>query len=410
MAAGALGLPLAGLGNPAKAVVITNFNRRPTAPTRTRVIKDEGVWPMVSAESPHLMEEAIARYEIIVRRGGWPRLPRTRILVPGTKKKVIRLLRRRMIAEGYLPPDSPDSKRFDKALAKAVIRFQKNMGLRATGYVNEATRRQLNVPAEVRLETLRANLPRIEYDIRGIAPRYIIVNIPAAQLEAVENGRVYSRHNVIVGMPNRPSPALISKVTELNFNPYWNSPVSIVRKDIIPKAKKSIRFLKQMNIRILDRATGEEIDPRTIDWDTLDPARYLFRQEPGAGNAMASVKINFPNKYSVYLHDTPTRQLFNQSSRYYSSGCVRVDQVHILTSWILNGQDGWTPERIKQVVQSRQREDVRVANPPNLIITYLTAWATGDGQVHFRDDIYHLDGAGFVAGQPEPTGPAHQPG
>ncbi len=409
LAGGGLMAALAPAGR-AGAAVITNFNRRPTAPTRTQVVKDEGVWPMVSAESPHLMEEAIARYEIIVRRGGWLRLPRTRILVPGMKKNAVRALRRRMIAEGYLPPDNGDSRKFDETLASAVIRFQKNMGLRPTGYVDKATRRQLNISAEARLETLRANLPRIEYDIRGVAARYIIVNIPAAQLETVENGRVYSRHNVIVGMPDRPSPSLISRVKELNFNPYWNAPVSIVRKDIIPKAKKSIRFLKQMNIRILDRATGEEIDPRTIDWDRLDPARYLFRQEPGAGNAMASVKVNFPNRYSVYLHDTPTRQLFNQGSRYYSSGCVRVDQVHILTNWILNGQDGWTPERIQEIVRARQRVDVRVFNSPSLIITYLTAWVTGDGQVHFRDDIYHLDGTGFVSGQPAPTGPAHQPG
>ncbi len=401
-ATGALGIALAPLGL-ARATVITNFNRRPTAPTRTQIVKDKGVWPMISASSPRLFEEAIARYEIIVRRGGWPRIKRTRIIVPGSKRKIVRILRRRMMLEGYLPPDAGNSKRFDEALARAVQQFQRNMGLRPTGYVDEATRKQLNVSAMARLETLKANLPRVLYAMKGISARYIVVNIPAAQLEAVENGRVFSRHNVIVGMPDRPSPTLISRVSEINFNPYWTSPVSIVKKDIIPKARKSIRFLKDMNIKIFDGFGGPEVDPKTIDWDTLDPKRYVFRQEPGEGNAMASVKISFPNKYSVYMHDTPTRQLFNEGQRYFSSGCVRVDQVHILTNWILNGQDGWDRSRIDEVVKSRQRLDVRVLDPPSVIFIYLTAWVTGDGQVHFRDDIYHLDGTGFVAGQPEPV-------
>ncbi len=397
-------LPLLMPAPAARAGFLTNFNRRPTAPTKTQILWDRGVWPMVTAQSPHLMEEAIARYDLIVRRGGWPRLPKGRTLVPRSRSKRVRILRKRLVAEGYLPPEAwTDSKKFDKKLAMALMRFQQNMGLRPTGYVDEKTRRQLNISAEARLETLYANLPRMEWAIQGIAPRYIIVNIPAAQLETVENGRVFSRHNIIVGKPDRPSPSLISKITELNFNPYWNAPLSIVKKDIIPKARRNPRMLKEMNIRVFDGYGGPEVDPETIDWDNIDPKRYHFRQEPGPGNAMASVKINFPNKYSVYLHDTPTKQLFNAISRYYSSGCVRVEQVHILTNWILNGQDGWDQQRIEEVVKSRQRLDVKVLNPPSLIIGYFTAWVTGDGLAHFRDDIYRLDGSGFVHGQPQPV-------
>ena len=117
---------------------------------------------------------------------------------------------------------------------------------------------------------------------------------------------------------------------------------------------------------------------------------------------MASVKINFPNKYAVYLHDTPTKQLFEQSVRYFSSGCVRVDKVHILTNWILQGQDGWDTDKIKSVVKSGERMDVAVKKPPQLRIVYLTAWVTEDNRAHFRDDIYSLDGTGFITGQPEP--------
>ncbi len=403
MGACGTGLLLSG-GSPSALArsALTNFNRRPRAFTVTKVITDpDEAWPMITATSPRLMEEAIARYDLISRQGGWPRVPRR--LIAGTKDKAVRLLRKRLAVEGYLPADAVSSKRYDRQVAAAVFRFQRNLGLRPTGHVDRPTLKALNVPVEVRLETLLANLPRVEWAIQGVAPRYIIVNIPAAQLETVEMGRVYSRHNVIVGMPDRPSPSLISRITELNFNPYWNAPLSIVIKDIIPKARKDPSFLKRMRIRVFDGYGGPEVDPATIDWDSIDPKRYHFRQDPGEGNAMASVKINFPNRYSVYLHDTPTPQLFTESARYFSSGCVRVEKVHILTEWILRDTPGWDRARIEQVVRARERIDVKVVNPPSLIIAYLTAWVTGDGFAHFRDDIYRLDGTGFVHGQPEPV-------
>jgi len=219
----------------------------------------------------------------------------------------------------------------------------------------------------------------------------------AIALRAAQDGA----NIVVVGKTDRPSPALMSKVSELNFNPYWNAPESIVRKDIIPKMRKSLKILDQMDIKIYDGYKGPEIDPTTVDWNSADPSRYHFRQEPGQGNAMASVKINFPNKHAVYMHDTPTKQLFTESARYFSSGCVRVDKVHILTNWILNGHDGWDRDEIKAVVRSGERLDVKVPAGPDIRFAYLTAWAAEDGQVHFRDDIYKLDGTGFVVGQPE---------
>jgi L,D-transpeptidase YcbB len=152
---------------------------------------------------------------------------------------------------------------------------------------------------------------------------------------------------------------------------------------------------------VFDGWNGPEIDPRTVDWTTVAPDRYQFRQDPGEENAMASVKINFPNKHSVYMHDTPTKELFTEASRYFSSGCVRVEQVHELTNWILAGQDGWDPQPHRGGGQERRA--ARRARSPmrrNLRWSYLTAWVGGDGFVNFRDDIYSLDGTGFVSGQP----------
>jgi len=402
--AAAAAMPAAGV---AQAGKVTNFNRRNYGPpTRTTVFGEAGAPPMLSGDSPRLLEEAIVRYDLIDRAGGWPQLPpMRRILVAGSRRAVVRTLRERLFLEGYLPPEARKGRHYDKQVALAVMQFQRNHGLRPTGHVDKATWRKLNVPAAARLFTLQANLPRAEWAVGGIAERFIFVNIPATQLESVELGRVYSRHNVIVGKPDRPSPSLISRVSELNFNPYWTAPRSIVIKDIIPQALKEgpVKFLRRMRIRIYDGFNGPEVDPRTLDWHNLDVDRYVFRQDPGQGNAMATVKINFPNPYAVYMHDTPTKQLFSASQRYFSSGCVRVEKVHVLTEWILRFTPGWGRARIEQVVRSGERIDVEVENPPNVIWAYFTAWVTPDGQVHFRDDIYHLDGTGFVHGQPKPV-------
>ncbi len=392
---------------PAVAQSVGNWNQGGRqssnyASTKTEIIKDFSVSPMITRNSLRNLQNAIARYEIIVARGGWPHLPASRILVRGTKKKIIKILKQRLAAEGYLPVDYPKlaSKKFDRVTELALVKFQKAMGLHAFGRLDKDTRKALNVPAKQRLATLRANLPRVKVAVKKLSDRYIIVNIPATQLDAVEFGVLYSRHNVIAGQASRPSPILQSRVSELNFNPYWNAPVSIVRRDILPKMQKGLAILKQLNIKIFDGYGGPEVDPKTVDWSKADPKRYHFRQQPGKGNAMASVKINFANKYAVYMHDTPTKQLFTSGQRYFSSGCVRIDKVHLLTSWLLKNQEDWNRDKINSVVKSGERLDVKVRNSTQVRFVYLTGWATDDGVVHFRKDIYKLDGTGFVTGQP----------
>ena len=403
--AGASLLPLA---RPALAGKVTNFNRRNLgAPTQTTVFGEAGAPPMLSPDSPYLLEQAIARYDMIVRAGGWPALPRIRrIVVAGSRSRKVKILRERLFLEGYLAPEHRKGRRYDKYVAGAVMQFQRNHGLRVTGHLDMPTWREMNVPAHARLATLQANLPRVEWAATGIGPRFLFVNIPATQLETVENGKVYSRHNVIVGKPDRPSPSLISKVSEINFNPYWTAPESIVIKDIIPQARKEgpLKFLKRMRIRIFDGFNGPEVDPRTLDWNNINTKRYIFRQEPYEGNAMATVKINFPNPYAVYMHDTPTKQLFTESQRYFSSGCVRIEKVHTVTEWILRDTIGWDRTQIERVVRSGERIDVKpITNAPKVIWAYLTAWVTPEGYAHFREDIYRLDGTGFVKGQPRPV-------
>jgi murein L,D-transpeptidase YcbB/YkuD len=374
--------------------------------TQTEILRGESQAALLSPSSPRAMEAAIAMYEQITRIGGWPEV-RERGLEKGVTSGQVVFLRQRLVAEGYLPPESLDvdvPEKFSLEVRNAVKAFQSNHGLATTGKVDDRTLAELNVPASARLQQLRINQPRVATYAAKLGARYILVNIPSAQLEAVNFGVVYSRHNIVAGKIDRPSPVLISRISDINFNPYWTAPDSIVQRDLLPKFAKDPDVLNKMHVRVIEKATGQEVDPHSIDWAETPSRLYMFRQDPGDQNAMATVKINFPNKYAVYLHDTPTRQLFGQNARYLSSGCIRVDRVDVLVDWILSGQDGFDSGMIENIAASGERLDKPVKNGPDLRIMYLTAWATDDGRIHFRPDIYHLDDTGFVMGQPQPRG------
>ena len=194
-----------------------------------------------------------------------------------------------------------------------------------------------------------------------LGPRYVMVNVPAAQIEAVENDRVVLRHTAIVGKIDRQTPILNSQINEIIVNPYWNAPESIVRKDIIPLMRKNPKYLTENNIRILG-PDGNEIDPSTIDWNTEDAAKFRFRQDPGAINAMASVKINFPSPHGVYMHDTPQQSLFDKLMRFDSSGCVRVQNVRDLVTWLLRDTPGWDRQHFEQTIKSGENMPVQLAD------------------------------------------------
>lgn len=384
------------------AVPQTNFatNNAGKATTKTEVVAERGLQPMVSSSSDRALADAISRYEIIASRGGWGSVGPKKLSNGSSGPQVV-ALKRRLVAEGYLNADSLEGDEYSDAVTKAVARFQANHGLAVTGKVDSGTINAMNVPVAQRLATLRANQPRMAEYAKGLEARYVIVNVPALQLETVEFDRVFSIHNVVAGKPERATPVTLTKVSDINFNPFWNAPVSIVDRDILPRLRREgNKVLRDMNMRIYDGYDGPEVDPRTVDWDRTTADRYFFRQDPGENNSMATVKINFPSPFGIYLHDTPSKYLFTTANRFVSSGCVRVEQIPILVNWILNGQDGWNPARIQNMAETRERLDVKVTNGPQIRVVYLTAWAMANGDVNFRPDIYEMDGTGFVVGQP----------
>lgn len=373
--------------------------------TQTEIVEGLDQVPMLTQGSTEAMQGAIAMYEEIVAGGGWKPLNQVS-LKKGAKGDAVVALRQRLVSENYLPFDSLNGENaalYDDELAEAVRVFQINHGVLPSGIVAEKTLAQLNVSAETRLGMLRENLPRVEAYAQDLSGFSILVNIPATQLETVENGHVYSRHNIVVGKLERPSPTLASKVSDINFNPYWKVPASIVERDIVPKYMEDPNYLQANQIRVFDGVDGPEVDPELIDWPNTPPDRFFFRQEPGANNSLGFVKINFPNPHMVYMHDTPHRELFGRNVRFESSGCVRIDQVGTVVKWIINRTNAPVDDtQYEMIVASNELYVQKIENGPDVRWMYLTAWATDDGRVNFRNDVYGLDGTGFIYGQPEP--------
>lgn len=367
------------------------------APSVTFISKDSSIKPMLGPDSVAAMRTAIAKYQYIQRRGGWTKISRGQTLVIGSRGQRVVHLRERLEVTGDLVYTRTGRDRFDVALETAVRKIQLRLGVRANGNVDERTRRVLNVPARFRLQTLEINLPRVKKLSKGLGSRYVVVNIPAAEIETVEDGHVYSRHVAVVGKKDRQTPDVSSRITQLNFNPYWHVPRSIIRKDLLPMIRKNPQYLKNQKIRVYKQYNGPEIDPSTVDWDSVTETTYLFRQDPGKINSMGSVKINFPNKHAVYLHDTPSKNLFGQNARFHSSGCVRVDKVHVLTEWLLRGTKDWDRARIDSTAVAGERNDVRIRKSVPLRMIYMTAWAKADGAIHFRPDIYDRDGVAVAS-------------
>lgn len=352
--------------------------------------------PIFAPQTVQYVEEAIATYQNISLNGGWPVVPASKKLRIGASDSSVKVLRRRLMISGDLSSRAGLSNQFDTYVDAAVKRFQRRHGLPPDGVLGRYSFAALNVSADIRLGQLNTNLVRLRAMSGFLGQRYVMVNIPAAQIEAVENDRVAQRHTAIVGRKSRQTPILNSKIYELNLNPYWNAPVSIVRRDIIPLMQKNPKYLTQNKIRIFDR-NKNELDPTTVDWNTDEAVNYHFRQDPSKINAMGTVKINFPNPHAVYMHDTPQKSLFGKLLRFDSSGCVRVQNVRDLLVWLAKDTPNWNRRNLEQVISAGDRTDLKLANPVPVYFTYVTAWSTQGGVVQFRDDIYERDGVDELA-------------
>jgi murein L,D-transpeptidase YcbB/YkuD len=370
----------------------TEWQQNYEAASRLRV--QRSTTPVLSPQALATTEDMIERYRDIVGRGGWGHLRISERLRLGARIPEVLALRQRLIATGDLDPTVGASQVYDSYVEAGVRRFQARHGLNATGTVNATTLAAMNVPAEVRLKQLELNVGRLRTFSGNLGQRYVIVNIPAAVVETVENGRVQTRHAAGVGKIDRQSPVMNARITEVNFNPFWTVPASIIRKDLIPKMRTEPNYLTENRIRIYN-GQGSELQPTQVNWNSDEATRYMFRQDPGGEvNSMGFVRINIPNPHGVYMHDTPSKGIFGDDFRFVSSGCVRVQNVRDYIQWLLKDTPGWSREQIDATFKAGSRIDAKLAHPVPVYWTYITAWATPEGLVQFRDDIYNRDGFG----------------
>jgi L,D-transpeptidase YcbB len=347
--------------------------------------------PFVSEASVTALQQAIQRYRQIVAQGGWPVTAEKVTLRPGDTGSEVATIRQHLIVEGDLT-GSGRNPTFDQEFLEGLARFQIRNGLRVSGFVDSRTLAALNVTAPERLKQLESNLARIQGMMSiNKAPRYVLVNVPAFVAQAVQNGTLALESNVVAGKPARATPQVSAKIVEVNFFPTWSVPEIVAQQDLIPKIRKDPSYFSEEHFSVMTDWKSPPLDPAMVDWNSPQVVSYKFRQDPGPFNALGVVRINMPNKYSVYMHDTPLKQLFSQSARAFSSGCVRVEKVLELVAWLLSDQKGWTLEKVQAQVDSGHKIDVKLAKPVPVHFAYLTAFASANGVAQFRPDIYGRD-------------------
>jgi murein L,D-transpeptidase YcbB/YkuD len=382
-----------------------------TAPKAQEQDVSQAEWPQSYEVSPHMAiareatpilslatvdatQAAIQNYQNIVDHGGWDTVPGGPELRVGSKGGAVEALRHRLVATGDLDPVAGSGPVYDSFVEAGVKRFQARNGLNRSGVVDKDTLAAFNVSAAARLQQLETNLVRLRSYSGDLGQRFVIVNLPGASVETVENGVVYSHHRAGVGRIDRQSPIMQTKATEINFNPFWHVPPSLIKKDLIPKMKADPNYLVEEKIHILDK-DGQEVSPSSINWNSDEATHFTYRQDPGSElDALGFVRINIPNPYGVYMHDTPEKGVFGDDFRFVSSGCVRVQDVRDYVAWLLKDNPGWTRDQIDAVIRSGEQQNVKLTQPIPVYWVYITAWATPDGLVQFRPDIYQRDGAG----------------
>lgn len=368
---------------------------------------DPGFWQL---------RQAVDSYQHLAAAGGWPigiTGKDKEDFAFGVRSEQIALLRERLavtgdyrapvVATATLPPinptgispakDAPDPMIMDQALIEGVKHFQTRHGLFADGVVGKMTLDALNEPVESRLLTMMINLRRLQLANRAYSSDYVMVNIAGQQMKLVRNGMTRMTSDVIVGTVNNRTPEVESAINRIEFNPVWYVPTSIQSKELLPKIQEDATYIASQNFRVFDTATGQHIDPATVNWhsDDAKSGRYKLRQAPGGGNALGAVKFLFPNPYDVYMHDTNKPALFAKQVRTLSHGCVRVPDALGLAEVILATDPAWSRERIDAILQKGTNRSVTLQKPLPVHLVYQTSWVGERGEIEFRNDIYGRD-------------------
>ncbi|HEX8326204.1 MAG TPA: L,D-transpeptidase family protein [Hymenobacter sp.] len=359
------------------------------------------------------LRKALAAYRARERAGGWATLPAGTKLKPGDSSPAVELLRKRLLdsaggadanalpvqnvstGAGAGTTPAPVSQMYDAELVAAVKQFQQDAGLKPDGVVAGETLRQLNVPIGSRIDQLILNMERWRWLPKRFEPDYLLVNIPEYTLHVVEANKEVFTMPVIVGKVLHETPVFSDKLEYVVLSPYWNVPFSIIENELRDKLVADPYYLDRLDMEVVKGSgrKAEVIDPSTVDWAniTQETFKYTLRRRPGPKNDLGDVKFIFPNSNDIYLHDTPHDELFSQTNRSFSHGCVRVKEPIKLATYLLRNKPGWDQQTILDSIATRREKYVPVKDKLPVYLVYFTAWADATGHPHFRDDIYGLD-------------------
>ena len=339
-----------------------------------------------------LLRKGLARYRTIEREGGWPVLAEGVKLQEGSREKRVGMLRQRLKVSGDIAALNTDTSTvYNRELADAVKRFQKRNGMEADGVVGASTIRVMNIPVARRIDEIRINLERCRWFLSDLEPTCIMVNIPSFALQYMENGHQRWSTRVIVGKPKRETPLFKADMQYVILNPQWVIPPTILDKDALPALRKSSSYLSRKNLKIIAQ-NGGVVAPSSVNWSQYSAANFPYRLQQSSGDhgALGRIKFLLPNRYIVYLHDTPNKELFAENKRTFSSGCIRVQNPQELAALVLQDSVLWSRTKINAAINTGKTRMVTLPKRIPVYILYLTATDEGD-ELQFRDDVYNRD-------------------